>query len=360
MTQPPPLTQKPQAEIRQLLAEVVTAGASDLHLVTDSAPIMRLHGRLMPMEYATVTPDEAHRMIMSLLTEEQVERFTAEMELDCSIHIGGVGRFRTNVHVQRGRTEAAFRVVTDQVRSIRQLGLPPVIEELARKQQGLILVTGPTGSGKSTTLAAMIDQMNNERQSMIITIEDPIEYLHHNKRSVVKQREIGHDTRSFGSALRHALRQDPDIIVVGEMRDLDTIQTALTAAETGHLVLATIHTPDVIQTIDRVVDVFPPHQQIQVRMMFANSLQGIIAQQLLPVPGGRGRVAATEILVATAAVRQVLRAAKTEQLTTIMQTAQDTGMMTMDKCLKILYQRGMISFDDAITRAKYPEHFEHI
>ncbi|MBI3737130.1 type IV pilus twitching motility protein PilT, partial [Candidatus Sumerlaeota bacterium] len=321
-------------DIRKILAEVVAAGASDLHMVSNSQPIMRLHGRLLPMEYPAFSQAEVHKMIMSLLSDEQVERFAQEMELDCSISIAESGRFRTNIHVQRGKTEAAFRVVTDQIRSSRQLGLPPIIEELARRQQGMILVTGPTGSGKSTTLAAMIDQMNNERACMIITIEDPIEYLHSNKKSVIKQREVGHDTKSFGNALRHALRQDPDVIVVGEMRDLDTISTALTAAETGHLVLATIHTPDVIQTIDRVVDVFPPHQQNQVRLMFASSVQGIIAQQLLPVPGGRGRVVATEILVATPAVRQILRQAKTEQLTTIMQTAQDTGMMTMDKCLK--------------------------
>ncbi len=357
-TEPAPAAQG--VEIKKLLAEVVEAGASDLHLVSDSPPMARLHGRLVPMEHPSLSQEEVHRMIMSLLSDEQIERFAKEMELDCSVALPKVGRFRTNVHIQRGKTEAAFRVVTDQIRTAKQLGLPPIIEELARRQQGLILVTGPTGSGKSTTLAAMIDQMNSERACMIITIEDPIEYIHHNKRCVVKQREVGHDTHGFGVALRHALRQDPDVILVGEMRDLDTISTALTAAETGHLVLATIHTPDVIQTIDRVIDVFPPHQQNQVRLMFANTIQGIIAQQLLPVPGGRGRVAATEILVATSAVRQILRQAKSEQLMTIMQTAQDAGMMTMDKSLKQLYQRGLISFDDAMAKARYPENFSKI
>jgi twitching motility protein PilT len=347
-------------QIEALLTEVVQMGASDLHLVSWSPPIARLHGKLEPLDLPRLSPKEVHEMILGMLTEEQRKRFAHELELDCSLHVREVGRFRVNIHRQRGCTEAAFRIVTDQIRSTRQLGLPPVVEELARKDQGLILVTGPTGSGKSTTLAAIVDQINNERQCMIITIEDPIEYLHANKRSIIKQRELGHDTRAFGTALRHALRQDPDVIVVGEMRDLDTISTALTAAETGHLVLATIHTPDVIQTVDRVIDVFPPHQQSQVRLMFANTLQGIIAQQLLPVPGGRGRVVAVEILIGSIAVRQILRHAKTEQLATIMQTTTDSGMITMDKSLKLLYQRGLITFDTAMAKARYPEAFEHI
>lgn len=347
-------------DLFEILAEAVRNGASDLHMVSNSPPMVRINGRLDPLDLPRLSSSEAHKLILSFMSDEQVERFTAEMELDCSLSIPQVGRFRVNVHIQRGNTEAAFRVVTDQIRTVRQLGLPGIVEELSRKHQGLILVTGPTGSGKSTTLAAMVDQINNERQCMIITIEDPIEYLHSNKRSIVKQREIGHDTRSFSLALRHALRQDPDVIIVGEMRDLDTISTALTAAETGHLVLATIHTPDVIQTVDRVIDVFPPHQQNQVRLMFANTMQGIIAQQLLPMPGGRGRVAACEILTASPAVRQILRAHKTEQLMTVMQTAGESGMITMDKSLKMLYQRGMISFDEALAKSHHPEAFEHI
>jgi twitching motility protein PilT len=347
-------------DIKAVLAEVMSLGASDLHLVSWSPPIMRIAGMLEPMDLPRLAPKELHDSIMELLTEDQRKRFAQDLELDLSLSIREVGRFRVNIHRQRGCTEGAFRIVTDQIRSIRQLGLPNIIEELARRDQGLILVTGPTGSGKSTTMAAMVDQINRERQVMIVTIEDPIEYLHANRKSIVKQRELGHDTRAFSTALRQALRQDPDVIVVGEMRDLDTISTALTAAETGHLVMATIHTPDVVQTVDRVIDVFPPHQQNQVRVMFANTMQGIIAQQLLPVPGGRGRIAACEILLGTTAVRQILRTHKTEQLMTIMQTSTEMGMVTMDKSLKLLYQRGMISYDDALAKSRYPEAFDHI
>ncbi len=347
-------------KIEEILAEVVALGASDLHLVSWSPPIVRLHGRLEPLDMPRFSAKEVHELIMGFLSEAQQKRFAQDLELDLSVSIREAGRFRVNVHRQRGCTEAAFRVVTDQIRSIRQLGLPPVLEEIARRDQGLVLVTGPTGSGKSTTLAAMTDQINRERQCMIVTIEDPIEYVHQNKQSIVKQREVGHDTRAFASALRHALRQDPDVIIVGEMRDLETISTALTAAETGHLVLTTLHTPDVVQTVDRVIDVFPPHQQSQVRLMFANTMQAIVAQQLLPVPGGRGRVVAVEVLIGTIAVRQILRNAKTEQLATVMQTATEQGMITMDKSLKLLYQRGLISYEDAIAKARYPEAFEHI
>jgi twitching motility protein PilT len=347
-------------DVKAVLAEVMSMGASDLHLVSWSPPIMRIHGVLEPMDLPRLSPKELHDSIMALLTEEQRKRFAQDLELDLSLSIREIGRFRVNIHRQRGCTEGAFRIVTDQIRSIRQLGLPNIIEELARKDQGLILVTGPTGSGKSTTMAAMVDQINRERQVMIVTIEDPIEYLHANRKSIIKQRELGHDTRAFSTALRQALRQDPDVIVVGEMRDLDTISTALTAAETGHLVMATIHTPDVVQTVDRVIDVFPPHQQNQVRVMFANTMQGIIAQQLLAVPGGRGRIAACEILLGTTAVRQILRTHKTEQLMTIMQTSTEIGMVTMDKSLKLLYQRGMISYDDALAKSRYPEAFDHI
>ena len=347
-------------DIEAVLAEVVTQGASDLHLVAWSPPIIRMNGRLEPMDLPRLSAKELHDSLMKLLSEEQRKRFAKELDLDLSLSIAEVGRFRVNVHRQRGCTEAAFRVVTDKIRSISQLGLPSVMEDLARRDQGLVLVTGPTGSGKSTTLAAMVDQINKERACMIITIEDPIEYIHRNIRSIIKQREIGHDTLGFPQALRNALRQDPDVIVVGEMRDLDTISTALTAAETGHLVLATIHTPDVIQTVDRVIDVFPPHAQNQVRLMFANTLHGILAQQLLPVPGGRGRVVAIEVLLGTTAVRKILREAKTEQLTTIMQTSHEQGMVTMDKSLKLLYQRGLISYDDALAKSRYPDTFDHI
>ena len=345
-------------EIQTLLTEAVKRGASDLHLVSWSPPILRIDGSLIPMDIAQLTPTELNPMIMSLMTQEQRDRFNKEWELDLSVSLRGIGRFRVNVHRQRGAIEAAFRVVSDMIRSVRQLGMPPVVEELARRDQGLILITGPTGSGKSTTLAAMLDQINQERRCMIVTIEDPIEFVFRHKNSIVKQREIGFDTHRFDVALREALRQDPDVIVVGEMRDLETIATALTAAETGHLILATIHTPDVIQTVDRIIDVFPPHAQNQVRLQLANTIQGVIAQQLLPVVGGKGRVAAYEILVATMAIRKIIRSSKNEQITTAIQTGQDQGMITMDKCLKQLYQKGLISYDVALSKARFPDSFE--
>jgi len=305
-------------------------------------------------------PADCRRLVYSVLNDEQKAKFEATWELDFSLDMERVGRFRVNVHKQRGSIEAAFRVVNDVIQAIRRLGLPPVVEDLARRDSGLVLVTGPTGSGKTTTLAAMVDLINTERQCMIITIEDPIEYVHQNKRSIIKQREVMSDTKSFAAALRHVLRQDPDVIVVGEMRDLETISTALSAAETGHLVLATLHTPDVTQTIDRIIDVFPPHQQQQVRIQIANALEGILSQQLLPIPGGRGRVVAVEILVATTAVRKIIRTQKTEQLTSIIQTSWDIGMITMDKSLKNLYAQGLITYDDAISKCRYPENFEAI
>ncbi|MCL5270226.1 MAG: type IV pilus twitching motility protein PilT [bacterium] len=347
-------------KIQDLLTEAVKTNASDLHLAAWSPPILRVNGQLQPLDMPPLAPPDITAMIMSLLNDDQRERFGREWELDFSFTLRETGRFRVNVHRERGAVEAAFRIVSDHIRTIRQLGLPPIVEELARKEQGFLLVTGPTGSGKSTTLAAMIDQINQERRCMIVTIEDPIEFVFRHRNSIVKQREVGLDTHSFAVALRESLRQDPDVIVVGEMRDLETIQTALTAAETGHLVLATIHTPDVIQTVDRIVDVFPPHQQNQVRLQFANTIQGIIAQQLLPITGGKGRVVACEILIATLAIRKILRSAKNEQLTTAIQTGQDQGMITMDKSLKQLYQRGLIGYDVALAKCRYPESFENI
>ncbi len=347
-------------KIQDLLIEAVKAGASDLHLAAWSPPILRINGALQPLDLPPVPPQELATLLLAVLTEEQKQRFNVEWELDFSLSLRDVGRFRVNFHRERGAIEGAFRVVSDRIRTIRQLGLPPIVEELARREQGLILVTGPTGSGKSTTLAAIIDQINTERRCMIITIEDPIEFVFRHKNSIIKQREVGLDTHGFAVALRESLRQDPDVIVVGEMRDLETIQTALTAAETGHCVLATIHTPDVVQTVDRIVDVFPPHQQNQVRLQFSNTIQGIIAQQLLPVTGGKGRVGGVEVLVASLGIRKILRTGKNEQLTTAMQTGQDQGMVTMDKSLKLLYQRGLITYDMALAKCRFPESFEHI
>jgi twitching motility protein PilT len=346
--------------IHSLLAEAIDRGASDLHITANAAPTIRVDGRLEPLEYPALSAQDCIKLVYGILSDAQKEKFERLWELDLSLEISDVGRFRVNVHKQRGVTEAAFRVVNEQIRSLQQLGLPSIVEELARRDNGLILVTGPTGSGKTTTLAAMLDQINNERTCMIITIEDPIEYVHRHKKSIVKQREVTSDTRSFGDALRHVLRQDPDVICVGEMRDLETITTALTAAETGHLVLTTLHTPDAVQTVDRIIDVFPPHQQQQTRIQLANTLQGIVAQQLLPIPGGRGRVVATEILIATIAVRKIIRSAKTEQLTTLLQTSFELGMITMDKSLKNLYQQGLISYDDALAKCKFPDNFDAI
>ena len=346
--------------IQHLLVEAIERGASDLHLTKNAPPILRIDGQLEMLDLPPLSPADSQRMIYSILNDAQKARFEERWELDLSVEIADVGRFRVNVHRQRGAVEAAFRVVQEEIRTLRQLGLPPICEEIARKASGLILVTGPTGSGKTSTLAAIINQINNEQHRMIITVEDPIEYIHRNRKSIIKQREVESDTHSFGDALRHVLRQDPDVVVIGEMRDLETISTALTAAETGHLVLATIHTPDAMQTVDRIIDVFPPYQQQQVRIQFANTIQAIIAQQLLPIPGGRGRVPAVEILLATVGARNIIRNAKTEQLYTLLQTNYDMGMVTMDKSLKNLYQQGLISYDDAISRCKYPEAFESI
>lgn len=343
--------------IHSLLAEAVERRASDLHLTQNAPPILRIDGELEVMDLPPLTAADTQRMIYGLLNDTQKAKFEEKWELDLSIEVGNLGRFRVNVHKQRGAVEAAFRVVQDQIRTLRQLGLPSVTEEIARRSSGLVLVTGPTGSGKTTTLAAMINQINNEQHRMIICVEDPIEYIHRNRKSIIKQREVTSDTKSFGDALRHVLRQDPDVVVIGEMRDLETISTALTAAETGHLVLATLHTPDAVQTVDRIIDVFPPHQQQQVRIQLAGTLQAIVAQQLIPIPGGRGRVVACEILLATVAVRNVIRNAKTEQLYTLMQTNTEIGMVTMDKSLKMLYEQGLISFDEAIRRCRFPEAF---
>lgn len=346
--------------LEKLLMQAVEQGASDLHISRGVPPTIRLDGYLMPLDFPKLSKADCKNLIYSALNDLQREKFEDALELDFSVDLPDAGRFRVNIHKQRGVTEGAFRVVNDVILPLRRLGLPGVVEEIARKFTGLILVTGPTGSGKTTTLASIVDQINSERQCMVVTVEDPIEYVHQNKRSIIKQREVMSDTHNFPTALRHVLRQDPDVIVIGEMRDLETISTALTAAETGHLVFATLHTPDASQTIDRIIDVFPPHQQEQTRIQLANTLQSIIAQQLIPVPGNRGRVVAVEVLIATTAVRKIVRTGKTEQLYTTMQTNWESGMITMDKSLKTLYQQGLISFDDALARCKFPHDFDNI
>jgi twitching motility protein PilT len=339
-------------DIKDLLTYAVDKGASDLHFTEGLPPALRIDGILMPTSYPALSREDSKKIIYSILNDDQKVRFETELELDLSLFVPGVSRFRVNVHMQRGSIEAAFRVISSKIKTIEELGLPAVVAELARKSSGLVLATGPTGQGKSTTLAAMVDLINCERQALVISIEDPIEYVHTNKKSIIKQREVGADTKSFANALKHALRQDPDVILVGEMRDLETISTAITAAETGHLVLSTLHTPDAPQTIDRLIDIFPPHQQKQIMIQLAGSLQGVICQQLLPRKDSNGRVVACEIMTATSAVRSIIREQKTEQLSTIIQTNAKYGMVTMDKSLKKLYQDGIIDMETVKFKSK--------
>ncbi|MDD5565571.1 MAG: type IV pilus twitching motility protein PilT [Candidatus Omnitrophica bacterium] len=347
-------------EIRELLLLCIENKASDLHLTEKEPPVLRIDGKLIRLDYLILSRDVLKRMIYGLLTDTQKEIFERDLELDFSVTFPGMDRFRVNIHMQRGSVEGAFRRVPLKIPSIDELGLPPISLELARKPNGLVLVTGPTGVGKTTTLAAMLDLINNERESMIMCIEDPIEFVHSNKKSIIKQREVYSDTHSFADALKHALRQDPNVIVVGEMRDLETISTTLTAAETGHLVLATLHTPDAPQTIERIIDVFPPHQQQQVKLQLADCLQGVMSQLLLPKSSGKGRVMACEIMVGTPAIRNLIREQEIEQIPTLMQTGSQFGMKTMDKSLKELFQKGLISLDVAMSKAKNPEEFKNL
>ena len=347
-------------EIRDLLLLTIEKKASDLHLTEKEPPILRLDGKLNRTNYPALTREDLKRMIYSILTNSQKEMLEKDLELDLSVALPGIDRFRVNVHIQRGAVEAAFRRVPLRIPKIEELGLPPIAVDLARKPNGLVLITGPTGMGKTTTLAAMIDLINNEKECLVICIEDPIEFVHINKKSIVKQREVYTDTHSFAEALRHALRQDPNVIVVGEMRDLETISTALTAAETGHLVLATLHTPDAPQTVERIIDVFPPYQQQQVKLQLANCLQGVVSQLLLPMASGTGRVLATEIMLGTSGIRNLIREQEVEQIPTLMQTGSQYGMKTMDKSLKELYQKGLITLDVAISRVKNPEEFKQL
>ena len=339
-----------------LLERVVREGASDLHLTAGSEPMLRLHGRLVRMiDQPRLMPEHLKEMLYTILTQKQRERFERELELDMSYSVPGKGRFRVNLYHQRDAVGAAFRMIPFEIRPVHELGLPLMVAELARLPRGLVLVTGPTGSGKSTTLASLVDVVNTEREVHIMTVEDPIEFLHHHKSSLVNQREVGQDTQSFSNALRHVLRQDPDVILVGEMRDLETISTALTAAETGHLVFATLHTQDAPQTIDRIIDVFPPHQQQQVRVQLASSLQGVISQQLLPRAGGLGRVVAAEVMVTTPAIRNLIREAKTHQVYTSMQSGREHGMQTMDQALADLVRRNQITMDTALSICHDPD-----
>ncbi|MDD4979918.1 MAG: type IV pilus twitching motility protein PilT [Candidatus Omnitrophica bacterium] len=347
-------------EIRELLLLCIEKKASDLHLTEKEPPILRIDGKLMRVNQPPLKREDLKLMIYGILNNSQKEKLEHDLELDFSLALAAMDRFRVNVHIQRGSVEAAFRRVPLRIPAIEELGLPPIVKDLARKPNGLVLVTGPTGSGKTTTLAAMIDLINNERESLVVCIEDPIEFIQPNKKSIIKQREVYADTHSFAEALRHVLRQDPNIIVVGEMRDLETISTTLTAAETGHLVLATLHTPDAPQTVQRIIDVFPSHQQPQIRLQLADCLQGVISQLLLPKASGQGRVIATEIMLGVAGIRNLIRTQEIEQIATLMQTGSQYGMKTMDKSLKELYQQGLISLDVAMSKVKSPDEFKQL
>lgn len=338
-------------EISDLLIMCKEKGASDLHLSSGASPMLRIRGALIPVEKEIYTKDRVHEMIYEVLTDDRKAQLEEKHEIDFAIELIDVGRFRVNAFYQRRGESAAFRIIPTKIKTLDELGLPPVCTQLSRSKKGLILVTGPTGSGKSTTLAAMIDIVNSEREDHILTIEDPIEFVHENKNCLINQREVGPHTNSFSIALRSALREDPDVILVGEMRDLETIQMALTAAETGHVVFATLHTNSAAQTIDRIVDVFPPHQQQQIRTQLSEALVAVISQTLIPTIDGQGRVVACEIMVATSAIKNLIREGKTHQMPSIIQTGAKDGMQSMDQCLKMLVMKNKISKEDAYLRA---------
>lgn len=342
-------------DLAELLKHAVDYGASDLHLTASRPPMLRLSGKLLPSGYDTeLGPDDTKTLIYSILTDDQKAKFEEEHELDFSIGIPGISRFRVNVFMQRGCVSGVFRTIGENIPSCQDLGLGEVIQQLAMLPRGLVCVTGPTGCGKSTTLAAMINLVNQEKDAHIITIEDPIEFLHPHIRSTINQRELGSDTYSFPRALKAVLREDPNVILVGEMRDLETIAAALTLAETGHLVLSTLHTQDAAQTVDRIIDVFPPYQQEQIRVMLASTLKGVISQVLVSRADGQGRVAAREILVVTAAISALIREGKTHQIYSAIQTGATHGMCTMEKSLAELCQAGFISAEDALSKSNHP------
>jgi twitching motility protein PilT len=355
-----PAQKQPQIRIEPLLDEVLSRDASDLHLQVGLPPMIRIDGALTKVENPMVLgPNDVRNLAYSVLDEKQRKMLEEDLELDFSFAYGNLARFRVNAFHEKGNLAVALRLIPTKIRTVEELGLPPVINTFTEYPRGLVLVTGPTGSGKSTTQAAMIDKINTERAVHIITIEDPIEYQHHHKKSIIVQREVHFDTLTFGAGLRSALREDPDVILIGEMRDLETISTAVTLAETGHLVLATLHTNSASQSIDRMIDVFPPHQQQQIRIQLSNVLQAIISQRLIPMVGG-GRVAAAEILVVNSAVRNIIRDAKTHQIDAVIQTGAEAGMQTMDTTLVKLVHEGKISYEVARGFAVNLEEFERL
>jgi len=347
--------------VQEFLSTLLDLDGSDLHLTAGAPPTVRVHGDLVRLEnYPPLEPETLRTLIYSILPQRHRERFEQDLELDTSYSLPGKARFRVNVYMQRDAMGAAFRLIPFEIRSLEQLGLPANLGDMARLPRGLVLVTGPTGSGKSTTLAAMMDIVNQERPCHIMTVEDPIEYLHHHKTALVNQREVGADTKSFAEALKHVLRQDPDVILVGEMRDLETISTAVTAAETGHLVFATLHTQDAPQTIDRIIDAFPPYQQQQIRVQLSTTLQGVITQQLLQTWDGKGRVCVSEVMVATPAIRNLIREGKVHQIYSSMQAGGRYGMRTMDQGLAALVQSGRISFELGLQRCHDPQELARL
>jgi twitching motility protein PilT len=350
-----------EIDFAECLKQTVELNASDLHMTVGSPPVIRVRGELRALEnYQPLTSKDTRDLIYGILSNDQRKRLEQDWQVDFSYSVPAYGRFRVNAYMQRASVGAAFRLIPAEIKSIDQLGLPAAVHEFVKKPRGFVLVTGPTGSGKSTSLAAMIDEINQTRKEHILTIEDPIEFLHRHKNCVVNQREIGNDAQSFALGLKAALRQDPDVILVGEMRDLETISTALTAAETGHLVFATLHTQDTAQTIDRIIDVFPPHQQQQVRVQLSVALQGIMTQQLLPTADGSGRVAVCEVLSLTPAVRNLIREGKTHQIHSVLQTSASKGMQSMDAALASMVRAGKITRELAEARSSQPEELRRL
>jgi twitching motility protein PilT len=348
-------------ELQQLLESVIEKKASDLHITKGSPPQFRINGSLTTFDPVALTATDTKRLCYSVLTDAQRQKFEEDWELDFSFGVKGLSRFRGNIYMQRGAVAGAFRAIPFEILNFSELGIPAVVNELIKKPKGLVLVTGPTGTGKSTTLAAMIDKINNEKSDHIVTIEDPIEYLHRHKKCIVNQREVNSDTKSFGAALRHILRQDPDIILIGEMRDLETIEAALICAETGHLTFATLHTNSCVETINRIIDVFPPHQQTQIRTQLSFVLEGVMAQQLIPKIGGKGRALAMEIMIPNPAIRNLIREEKLQQIYSQMQVGQTKfGMQTMNQALLQLVERHIISLEDAMDRSHNLDEFKQM
>ena len=348
-------------ELQKLLEVVIERRASDLHITTGSPPQFRIDGKLVALDSAPLNAVDTKRICYSVLTDAQRHKFEEENELDFSFGIKGLSRFRGNIFMQRGALAGAFRAISFDILNFSELGIPAIVTELIKKPKGLVLVTGPTGTGKSTTLAAMIDKINNEKSAHIITVEDPIEFLHRHKKCIVNQREVNSDTKTFGAALRHILRQDPDIILIGEMRDLETIEAALVTAETGHLTFATLHTNSCVETINRIIDVFPPHQQQQIRVQLSFVLEGVMAQQLIPKAAGNGRVMAMEIMIPNPAIRNLIREDKLQQIYSQMQVGQTKfGMQTMNQSLLSLFERHLITLDDALERSHNQEELRQM